>query len=308
MARRRRPSGQEHENTERWLVSYADFITLLFAFFVVMYSLSSINEGKYRVLSNSLVQAFRSATSNAEGQPIVAPPVVVPGPAVPPKRASRDKQTEARRQQTAQKMRNMADAIRRVLEPLTRGGQVSVTEGAFGVTVEINASVLFAPGEAVLGQEAASALRAVAGVIAPAEFPIMVEGHTDNKPISNYRFPSNWELSAVRASAVVRLFIENGVPAGRLTAAGYADQRPVAGNDTEAGRARNRRVAIMIESRVAAPEPSAETAPRSDEPEARPEIPGETDATGNTSAPDAEHDNGTIAPEDPIGAILPSEP
>lgn len=310
MARRRRPSGQEHENTERWLVSYADFITLLFAFFVVMYSLSSVNEGKYRVLSNSLVQAFRSVDVNTENQQIVPPPIV------PPRRvAPRDKQSDTHRQQIAQKMRNMADAIRRVLEPLTRNGQVSVTEGAFGVTVEINASVLFAPGEAVLGQEAASALRAVAGVIAPAEFPIMVEGHTDNKPISNYRFPSNWELSAVRASAVVRLFIENGVPPGRLTAAGYADQRPIAGNDTEAGRARNRRVAIMIESRLAAPEPepSAETAPRSEPDEMRPEVPGGTGGEPGTPDVDAGNDNtnatnATIAPEDPIGAILPSEP
>ena len=301
MARRRRPSGQEHENTERWLVSYADFITLLFAFFVVMYALSSVNEGKYRVLSNSLVQAFRNVDVNTEGQQIVPPPIVMPGAAVPPGRAvPRDKRGDTHRQQIAQKMRNMADAIRRVLEPLTRNGQVSVTEGAFGVTVEINASVLFAPGEAVLGQEAASALRAVAGVIAPAEFPIMVEGHTDNRPISNYRFPSNWELSAVRASAVVRLFIENGIPPGRLTAAGYADQRPIAGNDTEAGRARNRRVAIMIESRLVAPEP-----------EPRPEAPGGTG--GESGNPEVGNDNtnatnATIAPEDPIGAILPSEP
>lgn len=258
---RRRKQEDEHENHERWLVSYADFITLLFAFFVVMYSLSSINEGKYRVLSDSLVQAFRSININESGQQIVLPPVSVVSPAVPspmsPSRSPEEEAAEARRQQTAQRMRNMAEEIRRVLAPLTQGGQVSISEGAFGIAVEINASVLFAPGEATLGAAAVSALRAVADVLAGADFPITIEGHTDNAPISTFRFPSNWELSAVRASSVVRLFIESGVAAERLTAAGYADQRPVAANDGEAGRARNRRVTIMIESRVGELAPAA---------------------------------------------------
>ena len=289
MARRRRPHAEEHENIERWLVSYADFITLLFAFFVVMYSLSTVNEGKYRVLSNSLVQAFRSAGA---GVGIVGPqtgaPVQLPGQIVSPvKRPTPDKaQAMTHRQQTARKMRDMADEIRRVLGPLARDGRVSVTDGAFGVTVEINASVLFAPGEAVLGSEASTALRAVANVLAASEFPIMVEGHTDNTPIS-YRFPSNWELSAVRASSVVRLFIESGVSADRLTAAGYADQRPVAPNDTEANRARNRRVAITIESRLPAVEPESEDG-------------AEAESRGGT-------ESGPVAPDDPIGSILPSE-
>lgn len=258
---RRRKQEDEHENHERWLVSYADFITLLFAFFVVMYSLSSINEGKYRVLSDSLVQAFRSININESGQQIVLPPVSVVSPAVPspmsPARTPEDEAAEAKRQQTAQRMRNMAEEIRRVLSPLTQNGQVSISEGAFGIAVEINASVLFAPGEATLGRPAVSALAAVAQVLAGAEFPITVEGHTDNMPISNARFPSNWELSAVRASSVVRLFIESGVAAERLTAAGYADQRPVDANDSDAGRARNRRVTIMIESRVGELAPTA---------------------------------------------------
>jgi len=262
---RRRKAPEEHENHERWLVSYADFITLLFAFFVVMYSLSSINEGNYRVLSDSLVQAFRSINVNESGQQIIMPPIaVVTGPISPalqkPKvqaPTAEEKKAEEERQQNAARMRNMAEEIRRVLGPLTRDGQVSVSEGAFGITVEINASLLFAPGEAVLGDEAVAALRAVAGVIALASFPVTIEGHTDNIPISTFRFPSNWELSAVRASSVVRLFVESGVSPERLTAAGYADQRPVADNTTEEGRTRNRRVAILIESRVGDPPPEA---------------------------------------------------
>ena len=277
MARRRRVE-EEHENHERWLVSYADFITLLFAFFVVMYSLSSVNEGKYRVLSDSLVQAFRNVNVNDSGEQIVLPKVsIVPSqPITRPAPPAVDPAVEQRRQQAAQRMRSMADEIRRVLSPLTQAGQVNVTEGAFGVSVEINASLLFAPGDSALGPEAVAALEAVAQVLAPAPFPITVEGHTDTIPISTFRFPSNWELSAVRASTVARLFIDNGVSPDRLTAAGYADQRPVADNDSEEGRGRNRRVTVLIESRIADLEPE----------------PGPT----------------TIPADDPIRSILPADP
>lgn len=241
----RRKKEEEHENLERWMVSYADFLTLMFAFFVVMYAISSVNEGKYRVLSSSLVSAFRSAT-NAEGMQI-APltPVNVPVPSV---RSPSSAKADPRRAQTMQKMQNMADEVRRVLAPLVRDGKVTVNEGAFGISIEINASALFAPGEAVLGENALRALSAVGQVLATGDFPIKVEGHTDTLPISNQLFASNWELSAVRASAVVRLFVQAGVAPQRLSAAGYADQRPVADNRTAEGRSRNRRVAILIES------------------------------------------------------------
>ncbi|MDQ8023746.1 MAG: flagellar motor protein MotD [Moraxellaceae bacterium] len=257
----RRQHEEEHENHERWLVSYADFITLLFAFFVVMYAISSVNEGKYRVLSDSLVQAFRS-TVNVEGATVVSPPrdagspvpVVVAKP--PP-----NPEEEARKEKHRQRMRSMAEEIRRVLAPLVSGGQVRVSEGARGISVEINASVLFRPAEALLGPDAVRALRAVAEVVAQGQFPIVVEGHTDNLPISNALFPSNWELSAVRASSVVRLFVDSGVNPARLTAAGYGDQRPIADNASADGRARNRRVTILIESMLAEEPASAPSAP-----------------------------------------------
>lgn len=248
----RKQHHEEHENHERWLVSYADFITLLFAFFVVMYAISSVNEGKYRVLSDSLVNAFRS-TVNVSGATVVAPPNAAGSPiTMVINKPKADPKVEAARTEHRLKMRSMAEEIRRVLAPLVSGGQVRVTEGAHGISVEINASVLFAPGEALLGIEAARALRAVAQVVSAGDFPITIEGHTDNLPISTPNFPSNWELSAVRASSVVRLFIENKVAAYRMTAAGYGDQRPVADNSTADGRARNRRVTILIESMLPA--------------------------------------------------------
>lgn len=275
---RRRNRVQEiddHSNHERWLISYADFITLLFAFFVVMYSLSSVNEGKYRVLSDSLVSAFRSIKINESGRQIVIPPTVSPAVIPRPPASIRmqpdpepdmQRAAEARhkveqaRETQVQEVRDMADEIRRVLEPLTRSGQVSVTQGAHGITVEINASVLFTQGEAALDASADPPLRAVAKVLAGASFPVKVEGHTDNTPINTFRFPSNWELSAARASSVVRLFVDAGVQPDRLTAAGYSDQRPIADNDTDEGRARNRRVTILIESMFTEPAPSASPA------------------------------------------------
>lgn len=241
----RRHQEEEHENHERWLVSYADFITLLFAFFVVMYALSQINTDKYRILSDSLVSAF-SKTSAGGQQPINAKPApLIETPNIRPSVKPDEAKVKAKN-----KMRNMASELKEALGPLVQNGQVRVTEGALGITVEINASVLFSPGDARLAQEAVRALTAVARILAPTDFPIIVEGHTDNTPISTTQFPSNWELSGVRASSVVRLFVDNGVAANRLTATGYADQRPVVDNSTPEGRQRNRRVAITIESRT----------------------------------------------------------
>lgn len=247
---RRRPREEELDNHDRWLVSYADFITLLFAFFVVMYALSVINEGKYRLLSDSIISAFRTVP----GHPVAVVPstesraLSMIDPIVPT--VNSNPKVDGERSLIKNKMRDMARDVMDVLGPLVQEGQVRVTEGALGITIEINASVLFSPGEALLAPGAASALSAVARILAPTDFPIIVEGHTDPLPISTLQFPSNWELSGARASSVVRLFIDSGVIAGRLTATGYADQRPVADNATVEGRGRNRRVAITIESRT----------------------------------------------------------
>ena len=248
---RRRRQSDEHENHERWLVSYADFITLLFAFFVVMYALSSINEGKYRVMSDSISTAFRSVSGASSGGQIAvsssfSTPVSI---AIPTKRLPPNIKTDATQAVKRERLKNVAKDLNKALAPLVAEGKVKVTEGALGVTVDINASVLFAPGDARLDLGAVRALAAVAQILAPTDFPITVEGHTDNTPINTAQFPSNWELSGMRASSVVRLFIETGVAGARLTATGYADQRPLADNATADGRQRNRRVAITIESR-----------------------------------------------------------
>ena len=245
MGRRRRKE-EEHVNHERWLVSYADFITLLFAFFVVMYAISSVNEGKYRVLSDSLVNAFRNVTGATGGQPIL---VVQGAPPVSPKPVGKpDKLLDQKKSEQRQKMKNVAKDIMDALQPLVAQGKVRLLETSRGVTIEINDSVLFPAGQAKLQPASMSAMRAIADVLARSDFPITIEGHTDNLPINTPQFPSNWELSALRATTVLRLFNDGGVGAERLTAIGYGDTRPLETNTTPEGRARNRRVSILIDS------------------------------------------------------------
>ncbi len=250
MLKKRKQENDEHaDNHERWLVSYADFITLLFAFFIVMYAVSSVNEGKYRVLSSSLVSAFKNDNSSnlAPAQATDFSPISI----------RQSNQTDSiklidnlsfQKTKKQEKMKSMAKNILHALEPLVKDGQVRVTQSSLGITVEINASVLFSPGQAKLADNSSLTLQAVAHVIKGHEHEIHVEGHTDNLPIQTENFPSNWELSSARASSVIRLFTENGVEAHRLTALGYGENRPIETNETPEGRKRNRRVTVMIMS------------------------------------------------------------
>ena len=229
---------RQSDNHERWLVSYADFITLLFAFFVVMYALSTVSEGKYHVLSDSLVSAFGSKV--AERIASAPPPLVTQ---LPPPRTTRHGGPQERQRE---QMRSIAQDMIRVLGALVRDGQVKVTQSNRGISVEINASVLFASGQAQLRAESRRALQRVAGVLSAVEQGIQVEGYTDDTPIGTAQFPSNWELSAARAASVVRLFIDNGVAEQRLSVVGYGPNRSVMPNDTPDNRARNRRVTVLI--------------------------------------------------------------
>lgn len=233
---------EEPDNHDRWLVSYADFMTLLFAFFVVMYAISSLNEGKYKVLSNSLNGAFGSALISSGKIPDAPIEKVIQ---IDPLSSAKYKNLIPLRKEREQ-MTAVARDILAVLEPLVREGKVRVTQTSRGVAIEINASVLFAPGDAKLNEDSNLALKAIASVLKSDNHAIQVEGFTDNLPIKNSIFPSNWELSAVRASTVVRLFTENGVDENRMTAVGQGPKLPVGLNDTLEGRARNRRVTVTI--------------------------------------------------------------
>jgi chemotaxis protein MotB len=242
---RRKPYEQDTENHERWLISYADFITLLFAFFVVMYAVSVVNIGKYTVLSEALGDAFggRGAANRTN--------TMVEVDALPLSNILAHKRAEAAKRDR-ERLDLLAKKLDSILKPLVNSGKVRVTQTARGVTLEINASVLFDEGDAGLTPTAQETLRTVADLLKDDTHGIEVEGFTDNTPIGNPAFASNWELSAVRATTVVRLFAASGVAEDRLAAVGRGANRPIASNIDPAGRARNRRVAVTILSGAAA--------------------------------------------------------
>ncbi|MFV2057036.1 MAG: flagellar motor protein MotD [Thiohalomonadales bacterium] len=247
---------EEHENHERWLVSYADFITLLFAFFVVMYSISSVNEGKYRVLSSSLVSAFAQTNKAIEpiqyGKKIDNP--------IKQKKILADVNKDHQRigveyeimptpKEIAQ-MQKIADEISHDLRKLVESNDLKVTKTTKGVEIEIKSKILFSSGQAILHAKAKKILNDISKVLISLENPINVEGFTDNIPIQTRQFPSNWELSASRAANVVHLFSNSGINPVRLSAIGYGEYQPIADNGSELGRSKNRRINIVVLNRI----------------------------------------------------------
>jgi chemotaxis protein MotB len=245
---------EEHENHERWLVSYADFITLLFAFFVVMYSISSVNVGKYRTVSESIRAALN---------PVVSPPSS-PSPFTlsANKAALTAPDAPGSKEVVVRKLRNLVKSIKAVPQMST----VRITEKVNGdIVITIPDQVLFNSGEAAVRSEALPFLEGLGGAIVELNRHTKVEGHTDNVPIRTPQFPSNWELSAARAVMVVRVLSElYGVSADHLAAVGHADTRPVTGNLDIEQRAKNRRVEVVILEQ-APPAPELETGNSVDE-------------------------------------------
>ncbi len=238
---------EEQDANDRWLVSYSDFITLMFAFFVVMYALSSVNENKYRILSDSLVKTFKNREVSGKPIQIGKEPMTLkaePSPKIEPEK----KQTKPHSENEAnkQKMARIAGQLIKNLKPLVDKELIKVEHNDQWVKVQINTSILFDTGSAVLENDGFEPLIALAKVLKPLPNIINVEGYTDNQPITNRRFPSNWELSAHRAASVVHLFTRNGIQATRLSAIGYGEYRPISSNKTRKGRRENRRVVVVI--------------------------------------------------------------
>ncbi len=238
MARRR--NHEEHVNHERWLVSYADFITLLFAFFVVMYSISSINEDKYKVLSESLVGVF------SEPERAIKPISIGEPRSVEVQRSVIEDNLSSSSAESSDPLQNIAASMREAFGDLIAAEQLSVRGNELWVEIELNSSLLFPSGDAVPNDAAFVLINKVAKILTPYENPVHVEGFTDNLPINTSRFPSNWELSAARAASIVRMLAMDGVKESRLAAVGYGEFQPVADNATIEGRARNRRVVLVI--------------------------------------------------------------
>ena len=270
MARRKRH--EEHVNHEAWAIPYGDLITLLLAFFVVMYALSSVNEGKYRVLSDSLVAAFRSppkslnpiqigeisrSTNSGEiQQPRVLVPLEIDQSLQEELEAIEQSAQRAQMRAMGMSSEEIDEAISEIqdlssllnveLEDLVDAGQVQLREHSFWLEIEINTSVLFPVASASLAEAALPVVANIGEILAETNSRIQVEGHTDDVPITTVQFPSNWELSAARAASVVHLFESAGVEPRRMAALGYGEFQPVESNDTPEGRAANRRVLVVV--------------------------------------------------------------
>lgn len=258
MRRRRLP--ETTDNHERWLVSYADFITLLFAFFVVMYSISTVSDGSYRVLSDSIVKAFNNPRLALEpvqvGDPVrssvrmiesadevSAPPVFIP---FRPDIIRRDGEAGTAGALDGGSLEDIAGVVEQRVQDLIEDRTVAVRRSDEWVEIQIQATLLFPSGSRVLLSGAVPVLLNFADILSRVPNPINVEGYTDNRPIRNAEFTSNWDLSAARAASVVRLFEANGIDPARMSATGHGENHPVAENATEEGRAANRRVVLVV--------------------------------------------------------------
>ncbi|MBM4121132.1 MAG: flagellar motor protein MotD [Nitrospira sp.] len=234
----KKPKHEEHENHERWLVSYADFITLLFAFFVVMYSTSMINEGKFKVFSKALQEAFVpqirvEVSSNqrydvGEGKSAIIPAI----------------------HKKVYFMTRAQSVVKKAVLDLDLKEKLKLTATEGGILITIEDSLLFEGGRADVKPESLPILEALAEVLADAGDDvkeIRVEGHSDNVPLRNAQFSSNWELSSLRAVTVVRVLTElHKVPPQKTVAVGYGEFKPVADNLTPESRAKNRRVELNV--------------------------------------------------------------
>lgn len=261
---RRKPFDDEDSDPHRWLVSYADFITLLFAFFVVMYAISSVNQGKYSQLTNSMGTAFSgdgtSGVDQNSDQKGLGDRGKVKGQQstiIKPLPLSHLYTEKMRRERESMAM--MGLDLSNKLSGMINEGKVRVLQNNRGIRIDINESLLFSPGSADLSIAASGIMSEVANKIKDNQRLVQVEGHTDNTPIRNDKFFSNWELSAVRASSVVRMLASAGIAENRLSALGFGSSQPISENETPDGKAKNRRVSIMILYESDKPEDSTRT-------------------------------------------------
>ena len=233
MHRRRTPRA----GTDRWLVSYADFTTLLLAFFMALYTVSDINPSKLAAAQNSLRAAFKAPEAAAE--PVVEPEK----PAGPPAERPRAGSLPAPRTEAIAQVR---ERIEKELAGAITAGQLEVGADDRGLVLSLPESATFPVASADVTAAAQAVIDRVATTLEPLEVAVRIEGHTDDTPIRTVRYSSNWELSTARASAVVARFIDQRLDPRRLSAAGYGEFHPRASNATAGGRASNRRVDVVV--------------------------------------------------------------
>jgi chemotaxis protein MotB len=242
MARKKQGS---NPNTERWLVSYADFITLLFAFFVVMFATAQTDNAKARAVSESVKQALQGDSFKAAFSMLLG--------GMPPEKGERTaKQAGSGGEKlnlgghSAMTLTELLPVLSEALQQEIQSGRLSLRMTARGLTISFSQAALFPSGEDEIAPDFYPTIQKIADAINKVRNPVRAEGHTDSVPIHNSRFRGNWELSAARSIALVERLTNFGVARDRLSIAGYADTDPIDKNDTEEGRRKNRRVDLVI--------------------------------------------------------------
>jgi chemotaxis protein MotB len=263
---RKRQEEPEKENSERWLLTYSDLITLLMVFFVVLYSMSQIDANKFKAVAESLSVALGGGAaaqidvgSSASGPSIFETGTPKSNTTQPGTTEEMDKTVNVNNAGSGLKQgQGNSDAENMTIEGIKAKLDKFATDNGIqaqlvssieerGLVISIQETLLFESGSADITPRAREILDKINTVLAAAPNYIKVEGHTDNLPINTGRFPSNWELSVLRATNVLHIMAAPGtISPDRLSAAGYGEYRPLASNDTEAGRARNRRVDLVI--------------------------------------------------------------
>ncbi|HEX5430811.1 MAG TPA: flagellar motor protein MotB [Bryobacteraceae bacterium] len=263
---RRKRKHSSSENHERWMVSYADFITLLFALFVVMFATSQTDRARAQKVSDSVKKALEGEKMSAMLAAILGGTISDTGKGNAMMRGpgGREKAPEPKKTEKLAELLPSLEVLTEQLKSEIKSGKIRISMEPRGLVVSFNQAALFASGQDTILPEAYPDLAKIAAAINKIPNPVRLEGHTDSVPIRNQRFRSNWELSAARSIALLEVLSNQfGSSRSRMSIAGYADNAPVASNATEEGRARNRRVDIVIlnEQGVIA-EPASEPSPQ----------------------------------------------
>jgi len=246
---RHRQEPEEPENHERWLISYADFITLLFAFFVVMFASSQADKSKAQRVSDSVKSALEGSHASAVVAAVLGGAVELKGQGNGAMKGpgGEPRANEAEKKNQIVELLPSLKVLSKELEQEIKSGKIEINMTARGLVVSFRQAALFPSGTDEIAAESRDSLSKVASAMRRIPNPVRLEGHTDSIPIHNARFRSNWELSSARSIALLTVMTtEFDVPETRLSIGGYADNAPLADNETEEGRARNRRVDIII--------------------------------------------------------------
>jgi chemotaxis protein MotB len=257
--KRRRGGGHDANHPdERWLVSYADMVTLLMALFIVMFAMANVNTSKFKELKKSLANAFSGPVKTGGGSILDggASDKAVQGAIVNQVGGQSVSSTgPSAGQQEAEQLQKLKERVDAYAREKGLADKLSARVERRGLVITIlTDQLLFDSGSAQLKSQGLPLMNAVAGLLRQEKtHQVVVEGHTDTVPISGSQYPTNWELSTARASTVVRVLAQEGVNSQRLTAAGRAYLDPVASNSTDTGRSQNRRVQIVLPRQAASP-------------------------------------------------------